>query len=322
MHQGCPLSPLLYVLCIEILAVNIRTSPNVTGVYLPDSIEQYKCSGYADDTTIAVTTDESIEEVFSIYDTFEKASSTKLNRGKSKGMWLGAWKSRNDTPFGLSWVKELPLLGASFSVGDYTIPTWEKPVARLESRFSAWSGCSLSLQGKATIIKVLALLQIWHLCHVFAIPAWASKRITKALWSFFWSGKKYLVAHTTVCLPKSRGGFGVIDFERKAFSPLLPPGMPLSQPGSPSLVSSCWSNDPLTTPSFQLGSVRSPSSSEASFYALSLAPSFQEGGSDHYFSDGDGAPSPTALSDVSASVEQPGVLAIQDADQAPVGPSL
>ena len=84
-------------------------------MYLPDSIEQYKCSGYADDTTIAVTTDESIEEVFTIYDTFEEASRAKLNRGKSKGMWLGAWKSRTDTP--LSWVKELPLLGATFSVG-------------------------------------------------------------------------------------------------------------------------------------------------------------------------------------------------------------
>jgi hypothetical protein len=74
------------------------------------------------------------------------------------------------------------------------------------------------LQGKTTIINVLALSQIWHLCHVFAIPAWASKRITKALWSFFWSGKKDLVARTTVCLPESRGGFGVIDFERKAES--------------------------------------------------------------------------------------------------------
>jgi hypothetical protein len=217
-RQGFPLSPLLSVLCIEILAVNIRTSPNVTGVYLPDSIEQYKCSGYADDTTIAVTMDESIEEVFSIYDTFEEASGAKLNRGKSKGMCLGAWKSRNDTPFGLSWVKELPLLGSTFSVGNYTIPTWEKPVARLESRLYAWSGRSLSLQGKTTIINVLALSQIWHLCHVFAIPAWASKRITKALWSFFWSGKKDLVARTTVCLPKSRGGFGVIHFERKAES--------------------------------------------------------------------------------------------------------
>jgi hypothetical protein len=150
---------------------------------------------------IAVTTDESIEEVFSIYSTFEEASGAKLNRGKSKGMWLGAWKSRTDTPFGLSWVKELPLLGATFSMGDYIIPTWEKPVAKLESRLSAWSGRSLSLQGKTTIINVLALSQIWHLCHVFAIPAWASKPITKALWSSFCSGKKYLVACTTVCLP-------------------------------------------------------------------------------------------------------------------------
>jgi hypothetical protein len=231
-RQGCPLSPLVYVLCIEILAVNISTSPNVTCVYLPDSIEQYKCSGYVDDTTIAVTTNEWIE-VFSIYDTFKEASGTKLNRGKSKGMWLGAWKSRNDTPFGLSWVKELPLLGATFSVSNYTIPTWEKPVARLASRLSAWSGRSLSLQGKTTIINVLALSQIWHLCHVFAIPAWASKHITKALWPFFWSGKKDLVARTTVCLPKSRGGFGVIDFERKAESFALQLGKGFSLQNEP-----------------------------------------------------------------------------------------
>ena len=62
-RQGCPLSPLLYVLCIEILVVSIRNAPDVTGVHLPNSLEQFKCLGYADDTTIAATTDGSIEEV-------------------------------------------------------------------------------------------------------------------------------------------------------------------------------------------------------------------------------------------------------------------
>jgi hypothetical protein len=131
-------------------------------------------------------------------------------------MWIGSWKDRQDNLFGIRWVTELPLLGATFSVGDYTKPTWEKPVAKLEHRLSSWQGRQLSLQGKATVINVLALSQIWHLCHVFPIPEWANKRITKAVWSFFWSGNKDLVARATVCLPKSQGGFGVINFKLKA----------------------------------------------------------------------------------------------------------
>ena len=147
---------------------------------------------------------------------FERASGARLNRGKSKGMWAGSWKDRSDKPYGLQWVKDLPLLGATFNVGDYHLPTWEPAVAKLEARLSAWSGRSLSFQGKAVVINTLALSQIWHLCHVFTIPRWATQRITKAVWSFFWSGKKDLVKRSTVCLPKSQGGFGLINFEQKA----------------------------------------------------------------------------------------------------------
>ena len=170
MRQGCPLSPLLYVITIEVLAVCIRTSPGITSVQLPNSLEQFKCSGYADDTTIAATSDASIEETFTIYGQFERASGARLNRGKSKGMWAGSWKDRPDTPYGLQWVKDLPLLGATFNVGDYHLPTWEPAVAKLEACLSSWSGRRVSFQGKAVVINSLALSQIWHLCHVFPIP--------------------------------------------------------------------------------------------------------------------------------------------------------
>ena len=86
-RQGCPLSPLLYVLFIEVLAECIRASLNIQGMTIPHSVERHKCSGYADDTTVAVTTEQSIEETFSVYSTYERASGAKLNRGKSKVMW-------------------------------------------------------------------------------------------------------------------------------------------------------------------------------------------------------------------------------------------
>ena len=134
------------MLSIEVLAECIRKSPRITGVTIPHSMDPCKCSGYADDTTVAVTTDSSIEETFNVYNKFERASGARLNRGKSKGMRAGSWKDCQDTPYGLQWVKQLPLLGATFSVGDYSTPTWEPAVNSLETRLSAWAGRQLSFR--------------------------------------------------------------------------------------------------------------------------------------------------------------------------------
>ena len=216
MRQGCPLSLLLYVLTIEVHLCAIRASPAIDGISLPGSGSIYKCSGYADDTTVAVSSDSSMDAVFDVYGHYERASGAKLNRGKSKGIWLGSRQRRTDTPCGLSWVPELPLQGATISAVDYSVATWLGPVEKLEHRLSSWKGRNLSYQGKATVINSLALSQIWHLCHVFPFPDWAVVRVKKAVWSFFWGGRKELVARRSVSLPKSQGGFGVIDFELQA----------------------------------------------------------------------------------------------------------
>ena len=50
-RQGCPLSPLLFILCVEILVQKIRENPKISGIELPYSCEA-KLSQFADDTTL------------------------------------------------------------------------------------------------------------------------------------------------------------------------------------------------------------------------------------------------------------------------------
>ena len=47
--QGCPLSPLLYIIVAETLASLIRQNPDTEGLFLPGSNDQVKISQYVDD---------------------------------------------------------------------------------------------------------------------------------------------------------------------------------------------------------------------------------------------------------------------------------
>ena len=88
-RQGCPLSPLLYVLVSEVLAANIRCNSCISGLLIPGFPPLSPISQYADDTSLIVSSDDAIKAVFETYALFERASGSKLTQAKSKGLWLG-----------------------------------------------------------------------------------------------------------------------------------------------------------------------------------------------------------------------------------------
>ena len=90
-RQRCPLSPLLYVLSMEVLACNVRASPVIQGITLPGlSTPLPVLSLYADDVSVIVSSDGAMEKAFYRYARFERGTGSKLNLDKCEGLWLGA----------------------------------------------------------------------------------------------------------------------------------------------------------------------------------------------------------------------------------------
>ena len=81
-RQGCPLSALLYVLVIEILALQLRHNPNIVGFTVGG--EKIVSAHYMDDTTIIIKQNRCFKEVIKELELYEQATEAKVNYKKIK----------------------------------------------------------------------------------------------------------------------------------------------------------------------------------------------------------------------------------------------
>ena len=86
-RQGCPLSALLFVLCVEVLATEIRNSESIRGIFLKH--HEIKLTQFADDTCLYLNGTNSLENVIPIFEDFYRYAGLKLNVEKTEAIWLG-----------------------------------------------------------------------------------------------------------------------------------------------------------------------------------------------------------------------------------------
>ena len=92
-RQGDPLSPYLFVLAIETLAIAIRQNSELKGIVIGK--EETKLLQYADDTTATLSDKNFATALFKLLDLFKSVSGLMINCTNTEGMGLGPLGTAN-----------------------------------------------------------------------------------------------------------------------------------------------------------------------------------------------------------------------------------
>ena len=219
MRQGCPLSPYLFVLAAEVLATKIRQDKTVRGITIFGS--ESKISQFADDTSAFCDNLSSVQNLIRIVNDFGTFSGLKLNASKTKAIWLGPWRDREDQPLNLNWTKDpVRTLGifVSYDENANEKRNFTLKVQNLTTNLDIWRSRNLSLFGRVLITKSLGIPhQIYSKLMLVTTPEIVSC-VTTSLFDFVWCKKPDKIKRQVTYQDYVDGGLRVPNMEVMAKS--------------------------------------------------------------------------------------------------------
>lgn len=222
-HRGCrqgdPLSPYLFILCAEVLAVLIKQNKNINGIKV--NTVEFLVSQYADDTSLLLDgTEQSLRNTMKVLKFYANISGLYINVEKTKAVWIGSMKHSNVNlclDLGLHWENSnFKLLGVIFpkNLNKITEINYTPKIEEIKTLLSQWSRRIITPIGKNVIIKTLALSKINHLIISLPNPDLSIiKQIQNIFYNYLWGGKPDKIKRSTIIQDYNNGGIRVIDLE-------------------------------------------------------------------------------------------------------------
>ena len=219
LHQGSPLSPILFILTGQSLTDRCLHNEKLKGITV-DNVEVLM-SLFADDTDTFVREISSIAELLKELDRFGRVSGCVCNRDKTKCVPLGAAKEKSrasivDLLGQGNVVDSFAALGIHFenkNLKNIVTRNYEEKIAKANEWAVRWSRRYLTLFGKITIIKTLLLSQfVYLIVPLLSPPATTINRIQTDMYKFVWGGKPDKIKRAVTNNTKPEGGIEMIEF--------------------------------------------------------------------------------------------------------------
>eukprot|EP00253_Pinus_taeda_P029159 PITA_29159 len=231
-RQGCPLSPLLFLLIMEGLSrvlISARDRHLLTGIKIADDFYLTHLL-FVDD--ILIFLNGSIGDTTTLQNAmllFQQATGMKINEHKSSITSVGCsihesvYASQRFPFVSLSLADGIKYLGFRLKPNGYRIADWLWLIAKVEKRLQVWYHRYLSRAGRLILIKAVIEATPVYWMALTWIPKGILNRLQHICSRFLWAGQQpgrlfAWVKWDTIAKPKCWGGWGIkkLDLFAKA----------------------------------------------------------------------------------------------------------
>ena len=193
-RQGDCCSPLLFILCVEVLGIMVRNNQTIKGYNL--NRREIKLEQYADDSTFILDgSQSSFRACLKTIDEFSAVSGLLLNPQKSELLFSGLGQpppfiaesnfkciSDNFRYLGIIFTKDLREMAAV---------NFKMKVEAISNMLKGWLRRRLTLYGKRTVLKSLALSKLTYVLTVLPNPPSVMiKGLQRQFFRFVWDDKQ------------------------------------------------------------------------------------------------------------------------------------
>ena len=224
-HQGGCCSTYFFLLCAEVLAIELRKNPKIKR-FIIQQIE-YLLSQYADDMDVLLVNDkDSIKEVFKVLKWFRSKSGFTVNYDKTVIYRIGSMKNSRadqytkvDGKSKVKWTSEpINVLGVWIAHDKDKLLelNYEGIVDKVKNILNRWENHGISLIGKVNVINTLcASLFIYKMSVLLNMPPKIRNQVEDLFVKYIWNNGVAKISKEILQGNKDDGGLGLVNLQVK-----------------------------------------------------------------------------------------------------------